>query len=508
MTDTGAAAAAFAAAQLHSNADWLPVPGGGGRLPGGGGRRASCGVIELRGALGLGGACPSDAPVQRHQGREQAETALRTAMEKNNPLEMLSALIEAKSTGADKALVQDATRLLQRLQAREALQAAVAARDAGHLRAALVHAKSAGIEPKEVASAERLWKVLEIEDSLNIAITMRESGALRLALSAACGSGASSALIEKGQQLLAMLELGHSLAAAARSRNPKKLQEALDKAEKCNLPPATLEHARALLAELSDSGKVSPTDGALTPDTGALGGDTAKTASCGDRAADARSPLDEIEQRIWRAVNLRESGALKMAIDSAAGITVMGADPARTKALIARRDAMLDVARRTLGEIESARALALVVKRIGPNSDRKKLKEAITQAESFGLTPVTSEDLARAMAALEHIDAQESLSAALKAKTVADIEAAIARCRAANVDRTRVDRAEKTLIVMKAKDELDAAAARKDPLELPGAIEAARRLGVERGEIERAEKLLQPERPRRSSFLKPCSAAA
>jgi len=143
--------------------------------------------------------------------------------------------------------------------------------------------------------------------------------------------------------------------------------------------------------------------------------------------------MDEVEERLRRAIHFKETGALKLALQAA-------------KAYGTRYAAAIAEAERVLAQVEAVWQLNAAVKK----GDAGKLKEVMERAVAAG---VEEHFLGPARLLLEQADARTALSNAIKSKDPAELEAAMVAARSCGVDRARIARAEQTLMQLSSTKE-------------------------------------------------------
>jgi len=135
--------------------------------------------------------------------------------------------------------------------------------------------------------------------------------------------------------------------------------------------------------------------------------------------------MDETEQRLWRAISFRETGALKLTITAA-------------KAHGSRYASAIAQAERVLAEMEALWQLNAAAKR----GDVGRLREAVERAAAAG---VEEQAVSPARLLVEQVDARTALSDAVRVREPAALEAALAAAMSCGVERARIARGEEAL---------------------------------------------------------------
>lgn len=370
----------------------------------------------------------------RQARREEAAEELQSAVACKDRDRIISAMGQAKAARVDKKTVSEATKVLQRLMAMEWLEEVKGRRSADEMRNALSRAKAAGLTSKQLEEYEHILNKLDAE-LLLIAVTQRnESGAIRIAIQGARSNGLKGQVVETAEQKLAELEAIHTLQVAMKSGQALRIQKALEKVP--SKGSEVVEEARRMLAGLESDGDGSRglsrslTAGARSPTLGGkspIRRGTTRNLTFGldEEQGDSEEAMDETEERLWRAISFRETGALKLTLSAA-------------RAYGSRYAAAIAEAERVLAQMEAVWQLNAAAKK----GDVGKLREAIERAVAAG---VEEQAMGGARLLVEQADARTALSAAIKGRESAQLEAALAAARSCGVDRARLARAEQAL---------------------------------------------------------------
>eukprot|EP00927_Polykrikos_kofoidii_P062037 TRINITY_DN56867_c0_g1_i1.p1 TRINITY_DN56867_c0_g1~~TRINITY_DN56867_c0_g1_i1.p1 ORF type:complete len:437 (+),score=64.65 TRINITY_DN56867_c0_g1_i1:55-1365(+) len=309
---------------------------------------------------------------------------------------------------------------------------------------------------------ERASPRVDAIENLRSAMNMRETGGLRLAIEIARCDGVEGQLMTEAQHLLVQLESQRMLASAIRSKDVGRLEDAMEKAANADVNKQLLQQASSHLAQLK----------------------MAESAS----SHTSNPAQGEALEQLRRAVDMRETGALRLAIHCAED------QGDQTQALAET----LKTAKHVLSVLECEWLLATAIR----SNDRSKLQEAISKMEGLNLEqpPVVVE---HAKMLLSQILAREALSTAMVNKDLQELSSALERARLNGVEKSKLDKAEQILAQVSARAELSAAMAEPaiDVDVLSRAVSKAKLLRVERREVERAELLLRgPRMCRRASY--------
>eukprot|EP00927_Polykrikos_kofoidii_P046137 TRINITY_DN40333_c0_g1_i1.p1 TRINITY_DN40333_c0_g1~~TRINITY_DN40333_c0_g1_i1.p1 ORF type:complete len:434 (-),score=56.32 TRINITY_DN40333_c0_g1_i1:185-1393(-) len=254
---------------------------------------------------------------------------------------------------------------------------------------------------------------MDAEGNLRSAMGMRETGGLRLAIEFAKNDGVDGQLVAEAQHQLAQLEAQMMLALAIRSKDCAKLMDAMEKAAKAGVSKQLRQQAALQFAQI----KAFVNGGTCTPSPG----------------------HGEVLEQLHRAIAMRETGALRLAIRLAEDYV----DEDETV-----RKATKD-AQHVLSVAECEWLLAIAVR----SNDKSKLQEAIGKVELLNLErpPATVE---QAKMLLLQISAREDLSSAMLSKDVRELSSALEKAKLHGVEKSKLDRAGLLLAQAAAREDL------------------------------------------------------
>mmetsp|Transcript_124347 Transcript_124347/g.264958 ORF Transcript_124347/g.264958 Transcript_124347/m.264958 type:complete len:501 (+) Transcript_124347:77-1579(+) len=375
---------------------------------------------------------------------EEAGTKLREAMLSKDSSVLLEAISQARMVGFDKKEVERAVKALQRVECQEALQRSQKMGDVEGLRAAMRRARHLNFDAVLLEKPQRVLETLESQEMLEIAMRNRETGSLQACINVASSRGVNPKLIEEAKQIFSQLTAQMTLNAACKGKDADKLEDAIEKAKSVGMDVGFLSPAQDYLNYLRSQD-----------------GSTAKVEN------DAPAPVDPVTEILQRAIGMRETGCLRMAIQTAKN---------------ARGDhaSLLQQAETMLAHVEAELLLPPAIKK----QDRKKLTEAVKKAEESGLQ---SSLLDQAKHILAQMQGRDHLSSAMARKNSADLREAIDSATDLGLEKAKIDKAEHLFQQACIRESLYEAAEGTDADALQSAINAAKAAGIEKREVDKAE---------------------
>jgi len=316
---------------------------------------------------------------------------------------------------------------------------------------------------RQIDEAQETLDTLEAEEMLKISMRNGVIGHLKKCIDMVVHTKGSQQLVEEARVILKKTSAERELDKALQTDDIDKIEYALELGKERGLPEDDLLYARSLTLELKEEARHQH-----------------------QRADTSERPVDEHEERLRTAISLAETGALTKAIflakraDEAFEQHPEFGNRLHTKSIAE--------AEQLLGELEVLLHLPPAMKR----KDRKKLREVLVKADSFGMTTYETPILDDGQRLLAALDAEDVLAKALSAKDKDEQEIvdALQRAREANSQPELLHKAERFFTQLQVRSQILAAIDAKDELALMEAIRNAGPAGLPRKDIVAAETVM------------------